>query len=82
MSIVLTIFLCLVAALWLLIPFALFGVRARLAAVEDAYRRHTDELTKELHRLNWALTEHGHHFLIDPAASDRTLLVRYPAGRA
>ena len=79
---VLTTLFCLVAAAWALTPFALFGVRNRLARVEDAYRRNTEELTAELNQLHASLKAHGDRLFLDPVGNDSTLLVRRPLGRA
>lgn len=71
-----------IAVLWCLTPIALFGVRTRLSSLEDAYRRHTEELTDEIQKLNAILAAEGHRILVDPPTSDRTLLIRNPVGRA
>ncbi|MFN4090713.1 MAG: hypothetical protein ACK4QW_16945 [Alphaproteobacteria bacterium] len=39
-----------VAALWVCVPFAVFGVRRRLEAIADAQRAHAEALTVELRR--------------------------------
>ena len=81
-AVLLTAAMVAVAAVWCLTPFALFGVRSRLATIEDAYRRHTEEVIAELQRVNEVLQAEGHRILLDPKASDRTLLVRNTMGRA
>ena len=41
-----------VALLWCVMPFAVFGVKARLDKIEQGNRAQTDALLTELRRLN------------------------------
>ena len=65
-----------VAAMWCWTPFSLFGVDGRLVKVEASYRRHTEEMTTELKRLNDILQTHGADMFVEAPATDRTLMVR------
>ena len=62
--------LAFIVVLWCVLPFAIFGVKRRLDAIESAQRHQTELLATELRRTNEILVRRTTGAIVNEAAAD------------